>query len=364
MKTPLKRQKLIKPNVFLGAVFLFLTAALSFKTELQSQIFLSASLGLSAIWLWPKKGFFFSLVLIFFYGTYQGSLFKNFWDLGLYISLILGLAICFCSYLDLLEDLKPSEGKEPKSKIFDGSWKEFHQEFLQEILEKNHRKIALEDAFLSLSLSFEELEKKLSQKEALILSYQESKKYLQKQSKELENRIGLLKGSQLKKEKKVAELEKLLKEREKFRILSELTSSQEVLKTAFQDKETSAFSLRKELVDWKEKYQQKEDSFQAIQGSYEQIKTIEPKYFQLKKQFEEKNQIIHSLRKELFHAQDSLGSLQKEKEEFQYTFHPEMEHLFQESAHLETQLEEMQRTEKELFSIIDHLNLEIKKLSQ
>lgn len=363
MKTPLKSQQLFRPNVFLGAVFLFLTAAVSFNTALQDQIFLLASLGLSSIWLWPKKGFFVSLSLVFFYGTYQGGLFKSFWHLGLYISLILGLAICFWSYLDLLEDLKTSEEKEPKSKIFDGSWKNFHQEFLQEILEKNRRKIALEDAFLSLSLSFEELEKKLSQKETLILSYQESKKYLQKQSKELESRIGLLQSSQLKKEEKVAELEKLLKEKEKAQVFSEL-SSKEGLQAAFEDKEKSTFSLRKELVDWKEKYQQKEDSFQEIQSSYEQIKTIEPKYFQLKKQFQEKSSIIHSLRKQLFHAEESLGSLQKEKEELRYTFHPEMEHLFQELAHLETQLEEMQRTEKELFSIIHHLNLELKKLSQ
>ena len=112
MKTLLKSQQRFRPNIFLGAVFLFLTAALSFNTELQDRIFLSASLGLSAIWLWPKKGFFVSLALVFFYGTYQSSVFKSFWHLGLYISLILGLAICFWSYLDLLEDLKTSEEKE------------------------------------------------------------------------------------------------------------------------------------------------------------------------------------------------------------------------------------------------------------
>jgi chromosome segregation ATPase len=87
------------------------------------------------------------------------------------------------------------------------------------------------------------------------------------------------------------------------------------------------------------------------------LSKIEPLYKQLKKQFEEKNEILHQVRSELFKADTELQRLLLEKDQNSLHFNPFPKEAVEEIDALHLQIEEIEEENQELQEIINALSL-------
>ncbi len=86
------------------------------------------------------------------------------------------------------------------------------------------------------------------------------------------------------------------------------------------------------------------------------LSQIEPLYKQLKKQFEEKNQILHQVRSELFKTDTELQKLQMEKQQAALQFNPVPPELTNELEALDLKLQELEEENRELQELITLLS--------
>lgn len=86
------------------------------------------------------------------------------------------------------------------------------------------------------------------------------------------------------------------------------------------------------------------------------LSQIEPLFNQLKKQFEEKNQILHQTRSEFFKADTELQTLRMEREQNLLQLNPVPKDLLEELANSEEEIERLEEENKELLELVTLLN--------
>lgn len=102
----------------------------------------------------------------------------------------------------------------------------------------------------------------------------------------------------------------------------------------------------------KQERQQLAEQLAHAQEKMHTLSQIEPLFKQLKKQFEEKDQILHQTRSQLFVADTELQKLQMERNQAALQFNPVPKEVGEEMEALDQQIEELEEENRELQELI------------
>jgi len=104
-------------------------------------------------------------------------------------------------------------------------------------------------------------------------------------------------------------------------------------------------------------------AFEKLKNSAERLKLDSKLYMQLREQFEEKSEILHQTRKELFEVEGKLIALQKENQQNMFDFNPGELFLIQQLKEAEEQCQGLESEVETLQNLVSSL-LAKKKTSQ
>ncbi len=316
--------------IFIAAALLFSTAMLSFQEGMGTAFFLVFTIGAFCSVFFPKKSsqllpFFFIGSLVFLLFLYLGSAgsaktSQNLWYAGLYVACFLSLFAMSVSLEEALQIFENAGGSQ------------------QELQQQEDAK-ALQQALEKAKSDFSEWKNTALALEQTVSNWKE--KYYQMQD-DFSQKQRMLQG-----EKQA--LEKALhakKDAVDGSLLEDLSD------------------IKKEKARLQEELQLKEEELIARAFSLNRLKDTEAKYFQLRQQFSEKTTLVETLRGELFHAEEEVLRLTKEKNEGKFLITEEIEQLLQTAFRQEEEIFRLQDTEKELFSLVDALNKQLLCLKQ
>ena len=233
--------------------------------------------------------------------------------------------------------------------------------------QKNHQKSESEKLFLQTRLQdvLSELEFAKNEHRQLQKSYNDLSVERANTSKEnieaLESKIANLFDE---KEKMHRELSSNLET-----TLLEKTQLQQEIETVLSEKEKLSQELLQkiETVQLKESINSKEfnelisqknhllEQLQFFRASLEESANIEALYRQLKSQFEEKNQILHETRSQLFHVDTELQTIRQELEQKDLEHDPLSFELREELHHIEEEIQFLQEENLQLYDLVTHL---------
>ncbi|MEL7431519.1 MAG: hypothetical protein AAGI90_03195 [Chlamydiota bacterium] len=360
--------------LFLGPIFVFLTTALSYQNKLDERIFLLAAFGLSVIWVFPKHGFKVVSATLILYAAYLHVSTQPMvgWYLGLYIALFISL---FISYLGAQEfqgflNTVPSRvtALEEEQKTVE-DLRGLCSCLQQELLQAGDQKTSLEDAHASLGILYEDLEttcakqaQDLAGQEGARKKFAEQVEQFQAKTAGLEEALSQQKTLVQEKQEELMDFAlKIEKGSKEKRLLEERIQQIEALLNKERSKRpedtpTMNVSLRKELRELQQAFSEKSEDFQLVTLHYNELKKFEPMYFQLKKQFAEKNGNLDEARMKLFHAEETITRLKKKREEEKCFLDEESEKLVGDLASLTAELSARDEEEQELYLLIDALN--------
>jgi|GEM_PF-3881579 len=388
---------------FLGTIFLFLSLYLTIGSgsfELWGASFLS----LLILWKYPSKGALFSIILVAVAALWS-HLFvtdTHLWQLGLEFSVLSSLLVMALTSKDLEEsilkikeklvvDLEKqgeadqkfsnysAELEKEKEAIFESkseveralsSSKEENgklQHLIDTMNETGKELARGREALLSdlndkaqnvcvLKRELEELQKNSHlptdserinrENQNLLIEVNAAKSELHKNKKEREEITNLLAQEKIKRNASDTKCESLVKEYNQLK-------QEKNLKTV---SPSEIAQLKKLNADLQKSLSEKVDRLGTLHQKVEDLKQIEPVYFQLRKQFEEKNQVLHEARSQLFRTESEIMSLERKNQSLEQRFDPAIEKLLGEMSEIDQELELFKSENEELIGLITKLS--------
>lgn len=154
-----------------------------------------------------------------------------------------------------------------------------------------------------------------------------------------------------------ARLEQLLVE--KAQLMEELKKAQEEPVSIGIDLE-----MQQRLEEVMQERAQLADQLKHAQEQVHQLAQVEPLYKQLRKQFDEKNGVLHQTRSQLFKLDTELQTLRIEKEQMADCAQPMVQELQEELEKLAHQISDVEEENLHLQELISHLNEQIAPLEK
>lgn len=402
--------------LFAGPVSLFATLSLALQMGGNLDLAIAAAVGLILSFSLRMRGLFYSLALLGL-GALAKHLFfldAHLWQMGIETSMALGFVICTLSSEQLharegtallkiesqksalsrlVEEASQSEREAALEKAalqgrLDGLQREF--DLLQEEISTLR---ILNDVVRKSSLKQEEGDARLVEKEKRIgeLLREIEAIHLSRPSSEKEELLQELNAARVEREQTCLINETLVrlhaaadrKAREliarnellekQFLALSQTQSEKEELARAelqearielanLVDYRSSA--LESERRQWREQLSEQDRTIALFQERIRALSETQSLYFQLKKQFEEKNRVLHETRQELFRAETALEAarIEEQWEEVEFPLFESM--LASEVALLEEERRSLETENAELSQIIGLLSKQPKKASK
>lgn len=311
-----------EPTLF-GIVFLLIT--LSIQAAIPYGFFL---LGISGLFLgarWQFRGFSYWLVLFGLTLAIQHTFFikDHLWQLGLQGALISSL---FLTVLGFEQETVFKKSLQSQIDAKNASLQNFEEELAKGRQTQQEQKMAFEEKTNALQKELEELQTEHSS--ILILNEVLRKRAAhhgaeqEKQAlaiRELETSLELLRGDYEASEKELKRLKEtdplVLQNGDLMRELNQARIDRE--QTHLINETLARLHLR-EALKAKEADQEAASLKEQLRAAHEPLKKVhlsdvEPLFKQLKKQFEEKNQVLHEVRAALFKTETELQKLQLEK---------------------------------------------------
>ncbi|MBF8262686.1 MAG: hypothetical protein HW387_351 [Parachlamydiales bacterium] len=144
-------------------------------------------------------------------------------------------------------------------------------------------------------------------------------------------------------------------EREKLDIIAQLDMSEQKRKSAeIANAQPSSAQLEREIQHWAQQVTERDAALMALQEKVKVLSQKEAQFLELKKQFAEKNQVLHQTRAELFRADTALQSIKIERENPS----PVEEVLSQQISQLGEELEALEKENKELVELVGSLSVD------
>lgn len=402
-----KEEVAIIPFLAAGPVSLLATLSLALQGGANYDLAVAAAAGLFLSFSLRMRGFFYSLALLTLGAIPKHLLFldSHLWQMGVEVSLSIGYAICalsselFHARESSLEARLESQGRAIGN--FEEEASRSRQEALQE-------KIALQSRLAELQKELDEAEAEMAS--LRILNDVVRKSSLKKEEDtakiaEKERRIAELLGeieqlmesrptdaSLLKEENErlLQELNAARVEREQTCLINEtlarmhaaadrkareqtreterLQEQMEALLQSQSEREALLHEARMKMTaaveierrEWSEQLSERDRTITLFQERIRALSETQALYFQLKKQFDEKNEVLHQTRQELFRAETALQAAQIDQkwEEVEFPLFESM--LASEVALLEDEKRLLEGENRELSEIIGILSEPLK----
>ncbi len=341
-----------------------------------------ALVGLFLCYRFQKKGLLLSnlLLITYFFVNHLTISSSHLFNIGMELSVALSFLITafafeeVSAYFDDFQDEEIEEEKEGEDE------KEFKQ------LEESQRK---------LQSDINKLQFEYDEKIAELKSIQNLNDTLRKSLEETTEQKDILSYEALQKDRKIAELsvdwdnnqiekivpdEKVVEElnnlKQKY---NELTSEKENLLKQLEnlpkeidDQEINAAEkeiekLKKENEalkalankDVSQEILEKDQLIEDMQTKVKDFNKVNSLYLQLREQFNEKSDVLHKTRSDLFHAQEELAAYKKEKEKDYSDFTDQEKQLVEDLQNTQDELEESNCENESLKEIVTELNHKI-----
>lgn len=351
-----KTENNLKFWVLLGPYLLLLSIILS-----SFNLSLFTSVLLFLCYRFKFKGLLVSLTTLIIYSFYvQVNLEEeHLWNLGLQLSIALGLIISTCGFeeirnlISINEDVKNEDlsllQKQLKEKeqqfettrknleenliILKGELNKKAQKILQVSTENENLKKDLEDNIHRKDYLLNELDNKVKEIEQLTIkqdelfekiSFLKDEEFLHEKNKNLQKEIDDLKilNEQYKNVKNTISNE-LIEETKKIDELSSnetQVNNSDTLEKRIKEKDYQIFKLKEKLKNtaiFSNENVSNDEILKEYKNRLQELSNINSLYSQLKKQFEEKKQILNKTRQELFQAKEKLSSFQIKQNDFE-----------------------------------------------
>lgn len=395
----------------LGPISLFATLCIALQKGGNFDLAIAGAAGIFLSLTLRMRGLFYSLVLLFLGAAVKHFLFleSHFWQIGIEASMALGLIICALS----AELLYSKEAMiEAKIESRDSALRNLEEEAGRRGLEALEEKIALQSRLSDLQKELDEKERdlaslrilsdvvrksclkkeeegaKIAEKERRIAELLQEIEVLSSQQPSLE----ALQNAQLLQELNHARVEKeqtcLINEtlvrlhgaadrkaremalqnemlQERIEVLCKAQSERdELAKAELQEMrfqmdhlmQQGTAAAESERRQWKERLSEQDKMIALFQERISALTETQALYFQLKKQFEEKNRVLHETRQELFRAETALQAAQIDQrwEEVEFPLFESM--LVSEVVLLEEEKRGLESENAELSQIIGMLS--------
>lgn len=349
-----KLENNLKFWVLLGPFLLLLSVILA-----TFDVAILTAISLFLCYRFKFKGLTLSLASLALYSFYlQVNLEDNhLWYLGLQISIGLGLIISTCSfdeiknYISLNEDDKnqglcslQNQLKEKQDQfdstrknleenlvILKGEMNKKSQKLLQVANENENLKKDLQDNVFRKDYLLNELDNKVKEIDELRIkqdelyekiSFLKDEEFLHEKNKNLQKEIEELKKSNIvQKNEKDKILNELTEKKQKIdELLLQIsqTTNFDILEKKIKEKEDEIFFLKEKLKttsNIKNDNAPNSGLINECKNKIKEFNNLNSLYLQLKKQFEDKQQVLHKTRQELFQVKEKLTAYQKNQED-------------------------------------------------
>ncbi len=343
-----KLENNLKFWVLLGPYLLFLSISLA-----TFDLAIFTAVALFFCYRFKFKGLILALAALVTYGFYtQVNLENNhLWNLGLQISIALGLIIStfgfdeIKNYLSLLDGSKNQDfcnlQKQLKEKqeqleatcknleenliILKGELNKKSQKLLQISAENENLKKDLQDNIHRKDYLLNELDNKVKEIDELHIkqdelyekiSFLKDEEFLHEKNKNYQKEIEELKSlNEVYKKEKDIILKELDEKKQKIeKLLSQISQSADIkdFESIIKQKEEEISNLKEKLNNLPNIKNTVVNSEQMNENKAKDFNSLNSLYVQLKNQFEEKQQILHKTRRELFQVKEKLTAYQKE----------------------------------------------------
>lgn len=370
-------QFLQKEPLLWGPLFLLMTLALAIKTAIPFDTLLLATGGFFLSARWQVRGFVYSLVLLSLFAAIKHGFLvtDHLWQLGLEGSLACAF---FLTALGFEQGILSTESLQSQIDTRDANLQNVEDELSKAQEAAQAQQIAFQEKIGSLQKELEELQTEHSS--ILILNevlrkttarHGAEQESLKLAMHELETQQELLRGDYESSEKELKRLKDTdalaLQNADLMRDLNQARADKE--QTHLINETLARLHLR-EALKAKEADQEAASLKEQLRAAHQRpvekvihISEVEPLFKQLKKQFEEKNQVLHEVRSNLFKTETELQKLQIEKAALELNPLPkevetELEGLSSQIAFLEEENRELQ----ELVSLLSDTPVVKKKV--
>lgn len=360
--------------LFLGPVLMTLSASLALVFTPSQPVFLALLvLGLFTSIFFDKKGLLASscCLAIFSLFMHLSSESSHIWLLSLEFSMAFGLYFTNLSFqeakrlyvkmnTEAIEKRKKTEVLTDQIEEGKAHFERYKADTEKEVKDLRNHEEQLDDLLLSYRKLTDLLTERDKQNKALRNSY--DKDILTKEKEIIALKFSIetyqkhLKQSEDNKKKYLSSLNDLRQTFYQKRIIEEHKIEQ-------MRKMVSAFSHKNEITKLEKKHLE-----EKLVNSQTQIKKLcirldelslrlneknnDPKHTQLRKQFEEKNVVLHDTRKELFHAKETLIAMQLKSKEKQAFVSNDVDQILEELADLEEVTEHLKKENEALMSFV------------
>ncbi len=354
------------PFLAAGPISLFLSLCAAIQREGNFDLAIASAVGIYLCFSLKRRGLFYSLAILFL-----GALAKHFffldshlWQLGVECSVALGFVICSLSAEQLYSQEEAVEARMESQRSAICNLEEEASRKAEEALEEkmalqerlSELQKELDDAYSELSslqilndvirkssVKNEEAESRLAEKERRIGSLLQEIEALSQPSDGASESAALLEelnAARVEREqtslinetlvrmhraadRKARDLlaqNELLEDR--IEALSQTQSEgEELIKAELQETrmqmanliEQRTFAIESERRQWKEQISERDRTIALFQERIQALSETQALYFQLKKQFEEKNKVLHETRQALFRVETALQAAQIEQ---------------------------------------------------
>lgn len=383
----------------LGPISLFATLSAAFLKNGNLDLAIAAAAGIFLSFSFRGRGFCYSLLLLFLSAAFKHLFFldAHFWQMGIEISMALGFGICALSAVELHARKETAEARieSQASALFN-----LEEEASRRVQEALEEKIALQNRLSDFQKELDDAQSELSTlrilndvvRKSSLRQEEEDARDAEKERRiaELLQEIEELHRKEIPYEK--AELLQALNaarvEREQTSLINEtlvrmhatadrkakelLVQNEQLqeqvealLQTQGQQEETKLqlahlqkeqIAMESEKLQWKQQLAEKDHMIALFQERICALSEAQALYFQLKKQFEEKNTVLHQTRQELFRTETALQAAQIEQkwEEVEFPFFESI--LAKEVVLLESENLSLENENAELAEIIGMLS--------
>jgi hypothetical protein len=276
----------------------------------------------------------------------------------------------------LIEEKKEKESlliqsleAEKKARIFSFEFQELKKDY-DAFLQKNPLPSLVDDLNRLREEKYQEEiflegERKKIEERALVLAME--KESAEKKCKENQERILLLEKKAQEILKREEELLEKVQEKEKDLVLLDEANRKKMALLEEQLQDTLAHANEKQTIEKLQaelqKLQKAQKGSAFNQKHYEEWKTLQSLYHQLKSQFKEKGLLLHQTRKEVFSLSEQLQTKERE-ERLQFADEPVLEkQLMLQAIEEEESHVEMEKENLMLEELIGHLSVQISLLS-
>lgn len=353
-----------KEQAVWGPIFLLCALALSLKTSVPLDLLATAAAGFFLCVRWRKKGLVYSFVLLAVFSLIKHAFLieDHLWQLGLDVSLALSFSI---TALAFEETASFHESLESQVQTRKANLENLEEEIKRLQEASQAQQIASQEKGMALQKELEELQsehssilvlnevlrkttaRKIEEMEFLrgqASDLQREKKILRAEYEECQNDLNRLASTDamaLQNSELMEELNRERCEKEQIHFMNETLTRlhmKEFLKAREADQEAGQMadllsSAKKEILRLEERVPVKDDALLK----------------QLRKQFEEKSEVLHQTRAELFRSDTALETLQREKMAL------ELSPIPKELGEMEERLEVLEEENQQLQELVSML---------